>query len=150
MKTRMVVEEDYFKVINVLNDWWGGRQMTHLLPRLFFEHFQTTSFIVENEDSLAAFLIGFVSQTHPSEAYIHFVGVNPNLRKTGLAKHLYERFFATVRNMGCRTVRCITSPVNEGSVAFHKRMGFSVLVATDYAGAGQDRILFSKDITSDT
>ena len=149
METRMVVEDDYFTVIDVLDDWWGGRQMTHLLPRIFFEHFQATSFIMEDNRSLAAFLIGFVSQTHPNEAYIHFVGVNPNMRNKGLARKLYKRFFATVRNMGCHTVRCITSPVNEGSISFHKRMGFSVSVGTDYAGPGQDRILFSRDIAAD-
>lgn len=146
MEAKNVVEDDYYKVLEVLNEWWGGRQMTPLLPRLFFEHFQTTSFIVEDNDSLSAFLIGLVSQTHPNEAYIHFVGVNPQLRKSGLAKYLYEKFFSTVRDMGCDTVRCITSPVNEGSVAFHTRMGFSVSVATDYAGPGQDRIVFCKNI----
>jgi hypothetical protein len=76
--TRNVIEDDYFKVMDVINNWWGGRQMTHLLPRLFFEHFQSTSFIVEDVNNrLSAFLIGFVSQTHPNVAYIHFVGVNP-------------------------------------------------------------------------
>lgn len=148
METRNVAANDYYMVTEVLDEWWGGRQMTHLLPRLFFEHFQTTSFIVEDNGSLAAFLIGFVSQTHPEEAYIHFVGVNPGLRESGLARQLYEKFFATVRNMGCQTVRCITSPVNEVSVAFHKRMGFSVTTGADYAGPGQDRVLFCKDITS--
>lgn len=149
VQTRSVVETDYYNVLAVLNDWWGGRQMTHLLPRLFFEHFQTTSFIVEDDGSLAAFLVGFVSQSHPKEAYIHFVGVGPEYRQSGLARQLYEKFFATVRNKGCHTVRCITSPVNEASVAFHKRMGFSISTGTDYAGPGQDRILFCKDITSE-
>jgi|GEM_PF-841935 len=103
METRMVVEEDYFTVIDVLDDWWGGWQMTHLLPRLFFEHFQATSFIMEENRSLAAFLIGFVSQTCSDEAYIHFVGVSPNMRNNGLARQLYERFFVTVRNVGCHS-----------------------------------------------
>ncbi|WP_078435262.1 GNAT family N-acetyltransferase [Metabacillus halosaccharovorans] len=147
MNTRNVIENDYLKVIAVINDWWGGREMTHLLPRLFFEHFQSTSFIVEDENnSLLAFLIGFVSQTHPNEAYIHCVGVNPEVRNEGLGGELYNLFFSTVRNLGCNTVKCITSPVNEGSVAYHKSLGFTVTVGTDYAGKGQDRILFLKYI----
>ena len=147
---RNVVEDDYNKVIEVLDDWWGGRQITHLLPRLFFEHFQLTSFIVENDDGvLSAFLIGFVSQTHSNEAYIHFVGVNPQLRKSGLARKLYQKFFNVVRDMGVNTVRCITSPVNEGSVAFHTQMGFTISVGIDYAGRGQDRILFQKNISAE-
>lgn len=148
MNTRNISEEDYYKVINVLNDWWGGRQMTHLLPRLFFEHFQSTSFIVEDNKVLSAFLIGFVSQTDPNEAYIHFVGVNPKHRKNGLARELYKLFFTKVRNLGCNTVRCITSPTNEGSISFHNSLGFSVSLSKDYAGLGQDRIIFTKDIYS--
>ncbi|GLG01203.1 hypothetical protein Alches_12420 [Alicyclobacillus hesperidum subsp. aegles] len=42
--------------------------MTHLLPRLFFEHFQPTCFVTEDDGVLLAFLIGFVLQTHPTEA----------------------------------------------------------------------------------
>jgi ribosomal protein S18 acetylase RimI-like enzyme len=144
MNSRHVSESDYYKVISVLNDWWGGRQMTHLLPRLFFEHFQNTSFVIEQNGDLIAFLIGFVSQTDPNVAYIHFVGVNPEFRKCGLARQLYETFFDTVRRLGCNTVRCITSPVNEVSVSFHRRMGFSVSIKPDYAGPGQDRVLFKK------
>ncbi len=147
MVTRNVIEDDYLKVKEVINDWWGGRQMTHLLPRLFFEHFHSTSFIIEEENkNLMAFLIGFVSQTHPNEAYIHFIGVNPEYRNKGLARELYNLFFTKARNLGCDTVKCITSPVNEGSVSYHKSMGFSVTLGTDYEGEGQDRILFSKYI----
>lgn len=147
METRNITEVDYFKVIDVLNDWWGGREMKHLLPRLFFEHFQSTSFIIEeNNNNLAAFLIGFVSQTHTNEAYIHFVGVNSKFRNKGLAKELYKLFFTTVQELGCNTVRCITSPENKMSISFHKSMGFSISNGTNYAGLGQDRILFIKDI----
>ena len=27
MQIQNVSEEDYYKVINVLNEWWGGREM---------------------------------------------------------------------------------------------------------------------------
>lgn len=147
MVTRNITENDYFKVIDVINQWFGGREMKHLLPRLFFEHFQSTSFVVEDDNNtLYAFLVGFVSQTHPKEAYIHFVSVNPEVRNKGLAKELYNLFILKVRSLGCDTVKCITSPVNEKSIAYHKSMGFAVNLGTDYAGKGQDRILFSKHI----
>jgi ribosomal protein S18 acetylase RimI-like enzyme len=147
MSIRNISEDDFYKVINVLNDWWGGRQMTHLLPRLFFEHFQSTSFIVEDDEVMAAFLIGFISQTHQNVAYIHFVGVNPKHRKNGLARELYKVFFTKVQKLGCHTVRCITSPTNESSISFHQSMGFSMSLRKDYAGLGQDRVLFSKNIS---
>ncbi|WP_152400434.1 GNAT family N-acetyltransferase [Paenibacillus cellulositrophicus] len=152
MEIRPILETDYDRVIPVVNDWWGGRQMTHLLPKLFFEHFQNTSFVMEEKESgkLVAFLIGFQSQTHQNEAYIHFVGVHPDYRKQGTARTLYELFFEKALQLGCDTVRCITSAVNETSMKFHTRMGFKLTMAKDYAGPGQDYILFEKKLNMDS
>ncbi|WP_254068526.1 GNAT family N-acetyltransferase [Brevibacillus sp. 7WMA2] len=53
--------------------------MADMLPKLFFEHFTYTasfSFIAEKNGELLGFLIGFLSQTHRDEAYIHFVGIH--------------------------------------------------------------------------
>ena len=134
------------------DDWWGGRPVRHLLQRLFFEHFSDTSFVAEESGRLLAFLIGFRSQAHPHVAYIHFVGVEPSARNTGLGRRLYMEFFAKALSLGCSQVQCITSPVNAGSIAFHRRLGFTVVpssteldgipVAQDYAGPGQARVLF--------
>jgi GNAT superfamily N-acetyltransferase len=145
---------DYQPIIAVLNDWWDGRRMSDMLPKLFFVHFKPTSFVAEHEGRIVGFVVGFVSQTFPEEAYIHFIGVHPEFRKNGLARALYERFFAAARKPGCRTVRCVTSPVNKGSIAFHRRMGFSVEdsdqivdgipVVEGYDGIGEGRVLFYK------
>jgi predicted GNAT superfamily acetyltransferase len=137
---------DYGRVIGRVNAWWGGRDMAPMLPKLFFLHFEGTSFVAERDDGqLAGFLVGFVSQSTDDEAYIHFVGVDPAERGSGLGRRLYERFFDTVRSRGCVTVRCVTSPVNEGSLAFHAALGFEVdRVAADYDGPGEDRVLLVK------
>ena len=55
-------------------------------------------------------------------------------------------------------MRAVTSPVNTGSVAFHRRMGFrlepgdaevdGIPVATGYDGPGQDRVRFVRDLSS--
>jgi ribosomal protein S18 acetylase RimI-like enzyme len=156
---RHPIESDHARVINVLTEWWGGRDLTALLPRLYFQHFTDTSFIIEKNQNadgsdkskknqltsapsansafkglnpddqnpeLIAFLIGFMSQSQPRVAYIHFVGVHPEQRKQGLARYLYERFFVLARSRGAREVQCVTASVNTGSIAFHKRMGFEV------------------------
>ncbi|MED3202405.1 GNAT family N-acetyltransferase [Bacillus toyonensis] len=146
MELRSINTDDYFKVIKVIDEWWGGRKMTHLLPRLFFEHFQSTSFILEIDNELAGFIIGFISQTNNKEAYIHFVGVNPNYRKIGLAKKMYSTFFENVKKFGCDKVKCITTPINEGSIKFHRAMGFDVNLVENYAGENLDRIVFNKEI----
>jgi ribosomal protein S18 acetylase RimI-like enzyme len=122
--------------------------MAPMLPKLFFLHFEGTSFVAEDDEGkLVAFLIGFLSQTDPEEAYIHFVGVAPAQRGSGIGRELYERFFAVVAKEGCTRVRCVTSPVNEGSVAFHESLGFvAERVAEDYDGPGEDRVLFVKHL----
>jgi ribosomal protein S18 acetylase RimI-like enzyme len=137
---------DYGRIVGRVNAWWGGRDMAPMLPKLFFVHFEGTSFVAEREDGqLAGFLVGFVSQTDPDEAYIHFVGVDPEERGSGLGRRLYEQFFDAVRAHGCAVVRCVTSPANEGSVSFHKAMGFEIdRVAEDYDGPGEDRVLLVK------
>jgi ribosomal protein S18 acetylase RimI-like enzyme len=117
-----------------------------MLPKLFFLHFEGTSFVAEDEEGdLAGFLVGFLSQTNPDEAYIHFVGVAPERRGEGLGRALYERFFDEVRAQGRSLVRCVTSPGNESSVAFHEALGFEVdRLAEDYDGPGEDRVLLVK------
>jgi ribosomal protein S18 acetylase RimI-like enzyme len=117
-----------------------------MLPRLFFVHFEGTSYVVDSEDGqLAAFLIGFLSQTDSDEAYVHFVGIAPELRGEGLGRRLYERFFADAAAHGRTVVRCVTSPANKQSVAFHEALGFEIeKVAVDYDGPGEDRVLFVK------
>jgi ribosomal protein S18 acetylase RimI-like enzyme len=137
---------DYGRVIGRVNVWWGGRDMAPMLPKLFFVHFEGTSFVAEDDDGqLAGFVCGFVSQTDPSEAYVHFVGIDPSRRGTGLGRKLYERFFAAARGHGCTTVRCVTAPGNEQSLSFHEALGFSVeRVSEDYDGPGEDRALLVK------
>lgn len=130
--------------------------MAGLLPKLFFEHFRPTSFVIEENGELQAFLIGFRSQTTPTEAYIHFVGVHPYARGKGLGRRLYEHFFAVVHQLGCTEVHSITGPVNKGSITFHTNMGFEILpgdaevdgvaVTANYDGQGNDRVLFRRNL----
>ena len=141
-------QSDYGRVIQHVDAWWGGREMTPMLPKLFFLHFEGTSFVAEREDgTIAGFLIGFLSQTSDDEAYVHFVGVAPDQRGSGLGRDLYERFFAVASEHGRIVVRCVTSTANEVSVAFHQALGFEIdRVAKDYDGPGEDRVLFVKHL----
>jgi ribosomal protein S18 acetylase RimI-like enzyme len=154
LQFRRLQPSDFPFIRSVVNDWWGGRNVAEMLPKLFFIHFQQTSFAAARDGNIIGFLVGFVSQTFNNEAYIHFVGVHPQYRKNGLGAALYERFFDAVQHLGCNVVRCITSPVNKGSIAFHHRMGFliepsgkiidDIPVVENYDGSGGDRVLFYK------
>ena len=147
---------DHHAIINVLKDWWGGRDLTWMLPRLFLIHFCNTSFIIEKNDRLIAFLIGFLSQSNKDEGYIHFAGVHPDYHGIGIGEYLYEQFYKVCKENKCDTVRACTSPVNKGSIEFHKRIGFylergnskfdDIPVTLDYNKPNDPKVLFRKRI----
>jgi ribosomal protein S18 acetylase RimI-like enzyme len=146
---RTATAADYDQIIAVVDAWWG-RPIGHALARVFLDHFYATSTIAEipsqgNSGELAGFLIGFLSPSRPDAAYIHFVGVHPELRGNGLARVLYERFFALAADNGCQVVTAITAPQNAGSIAFHTAMGFTVTPPIpDYDGADSPKVLFER------
>ena len=144
VKLRTATPGDYDRIAAVIDDWWG-RPVHQALPRLFLDHFHATSTIAEAGGDLAGFLIGFLSPSLPDAAYIHFVGVHPDHRRGGLARELYQRFFALATADGRTVVSAITAPVNERSIAFHAAMGFTV---TDpipgYDGPGDVKVHFER------
>lgn len=154
MEIRTLDVSDQQPILSVINEWWGGREMAQMLPALFFHHFSQTSFVMEEKGEMVGFLIGFLSQTHPHEAYIHFVGVHPGYRKQKIGQTLYRHFFQKVQKERRSIVRCITSPQNKSSIAYHQRMGFRICsgdmlingieVQTNYDGSGNDRVVFEK------
>ena len=69
----------------------------------------------------------------------------PASRGSGVARALYERFFAAARANGRTLARCVTSPANEASLDFHARLGFEAEAwHPGYDGPGEDRVLLSK------
>ncbi|WP_308798831.1 GNAT family N-acetyltransferase [Agromyces silvae] len=158
MTLRRPDAEDHASVVAVIPEWWGlpaGTRLTALLPRLFFQHFSDRSFLAEDASGLAAFLIGFHSSAQPEVAYIHFVGVRPDVREAGLARTLYEAFFAEAVAAGRRRVDAITGPSNRRSQSFHRSMGFEatgtaevdgVLAWLDYDGPDEHRVAFTRRI----
>lgn len=124
---RRAVPGDWDRVMAVMVEWWAGRDLRPMLPKIFFEHFGGTSFVAEQGEDLVGFLVGFLCQDHAEEAYIHFVGVHPSFRGAGLAQDLYRRFFALARADGRSVVRALTAPLNKRSIAFHTGMGFAIL-----------------------
>ena len=130
MSLRPATRADLDRIRGVQAEWWGGRDLTALLQPLFLENFASTSLILEDDDgALAGFLIGFPSQDDPAAAYVHFVGVAPSHRGTGMGRALHDAFAQRMAERGISTVRCVTSPVNADSVAFHQRIGFVIEVA---------------------
>lgn len=143
VRVRTALPSDHPRIVAVCDDWWE-RPVAHILPQLFLDHFHTTSLVAESEGELVGFLVGFPSPSVPEEAYVHFAGVAPTHRRTGLAGALYRCFTDGARAEGRTVVRAITSPVNERSIAFHRAHGFTVTGPhVDYEGPGVDRMVFT-------
>jgi len=152
---RNAQEADYPYLIKRLNEWWGGRNMADMLPRLFFIHFQDSSFVYLYSPRIIGFVVGFVSNVQRETGYIHFVGVDPDYRCRNIARSLYEKFIAHCWGKNVSSIKCVTSPANTASIAFHHSMGFKAssydaqgnpLPVPDYDGPGQDRIVFTLQI----
>jgi GNAT superfamily N-acetyltransferase len=152
-------ETDYPKIVDVVDEWWGGRRMRALLPRLWFQHFTGTSWLLEAPNGrLAGFIVAFISQDHPSTGYVHMVATDPNWRRAGIGRRLYERVFEDLRGRGVQRLTAITWPGDRTSVAFHTALGFRIddgpgtqrLYGTpaypDYDGYGEERVVFTREI----
>ena len=155
MQYRNIKESDYEYVIERLNSWWGGRNMADMLPRLFFTYFHNSSFICVDDNRIVGFLVGFVSDAAKDTGYVHFVGVDPEYRRSHIAKTLYSKFFEYCKGQDVRFVKCVTSPVNAGSIAFHQRLGFKAseydsqgnpVPVLNYDGPREHRVLFRKQL----
>lgn len=146
---RPATSGDYDAVVGVVDAWWG-RPVSSSLPRLFFDHFAATSLVAECDGELAGFLVGFLSPDHRDEAYVHFAGVHPDLRGSGVARRLYRRFIDGARLDGRTVIRAITSPGNTDSIAFHEAMGFEVgEPVRGYNGPGRDMVTFVLSLSGD-
>ena len=137
-------------------DWWDGRDLRSMLPKVFFVHFCNTSFVIEAENLLIGFLVGFMSQTDENVGYIHFVGVHPKFRKEGIGRKLYNQFIEQCKLNKRTIIKSCTSPINKLSISFHQRMGFTIEAGDDeidgipvtlnYLGDNNPKVIFRLDI----
>lgn len=149
---RTATAADADAIAAAIETWWA-RHLRHFVHPLFLEHFGDTCLVVEDHGTLVAFLVGALSQRHPGEAYVHFLGVHPDYRHLGLGRQLYERFAAVVRPRGATLIVAETGAFNAQSIAFHRRLGFTfaegdvivngVPVTQNVHGTGEDVVLFS-------
>jgi ribosomal protein S18 acetylase RimI-like enzyme len=59
-------------------------------------------------------------------------------------RYLHHPMFS---ERGATALKAITSPENEGSIAFHRRMGFTEMtLAQDYAGSGRARVVMRRPL----
>ena len=152
---RRPIESDQPRIVGLVDDWFGGRRVRHLVVRSWFRHAGSTSWVAEDAAGLpVGFLIGYRSQDRPTEAVIHLVGVDPGHRRGGIGRALIGSFLADVARAGVM-VTALGWPDDPIAVAFFRALGFRAddgpgsrnLYGTpafpDYDGDGEDRVVFT-------
>lgn len=140
---RGITKSDYDAVVSVLDRWWGGPAGERAHPVFFYE-LGDRALVADDEGAIVGFLLGFVAKGPPPVGYIHLVGIHPEHRRRGVGKMLYERFITDCSEAGVTQLKAITPRGNQGSVDFHRALGFDVREDEDYAGPGRHRTVFMK------
>jgi ribosomal protein S18 acetylase RimI-like enzyme len=144
-----VRDGDLTEILRNFERFWGDRDLPRYLHHpMFFLEFRDTAFVARDlgNGEIAGYLLGFVAPT--GDGYIHFVAVRDDSRTLGLGRALYETFEKAARERGAVALKAITSPENESSVAFHKRVGVTEMIRVeDYGGSGRTRIVMRKPLS---
>ncbi|MBL8683237.1 MAG: GNAT family N-acetyltransferase [Myxococcales bacterium] len=143
MLIRGITKADFDAIVSAMDAWWGGPSALKPEPFLFYE-LGHHALVAEDDGAMTGFLLGFVTDRDPRVAYVHLVGIDPERRRRGVAKALYEEFARRAREQGATRLKAITTVGNEGSVDFHRALGFSVEHDTNYAGNGRARYVFTR------
>ena len=126
---------------------------------IFTKFFQNTFLVVEDDSgNIIAFLLGFISQVNPEDAYIHLLCVDPSFRRKNIASALVEEYISIVSSKGSKTIYLITGPKNKISQTFYGKLGFKpvnndktlkidgISVVKDYNGPEDHKVLLYRNI----
>jgi len=127
--------------------YWGDRDLRSLHLTALVQEFPTTCLVAMADDGIRGYIFGFVTPDHVG--YVHLIATREDARGTGLGRRLYAAFTDAARKQGAQRLKAITSVANEGSIAFHRCLGFAVREVEDYNGLGQTRIVFTRTIDAD-
>lgn len=148
MEIRGITKPDFDHVVSVLDRWWGGPSREQAHP-IFFYELGEHALIADEGGEVIGFLLGFVAPPSAGGgrvAYVHLVGIHPEHRRRGVGKRLYEVFLERAKQAGAERVKAITNVGNEGSIDFHRALGFDVVEDGDYAGPSRPRVVFTKPL----
>lgn len=154
---RNVREEDFLNIADVAAYCPPMVTERNSIYHLFTKFFKATSLIMEQENKkVVGFLLGFISQDNPQEAYIHLLCIMPPWRNKGLAQALVEKYLEILKENGCRKVHLITSPGNKKAIIFYEKMDFKienegeeivingVKSVKNYNGPGEHKLICTK------
>jgi ribosomal protein S18 acetylase RimI-like enzyme len=145
MQTRRITKSDFDTIVEMIDKWWGGPISTFAHP-IFFYELGENALIVEEDNTIIGFLLGFIATEPVRTGYVHLVGIHPDYRRRGVGRLLYQHFTDRCREASCTRMKAITTASNEGSMRFHLAVGWIAQEIEDYAGPARKRIVFTRDL----
>jgi GNAT superfamily N-acetyltransferase len=155
---RHPTESDQPRVVEVVDEWFAGRHVRHLVARAWFRHAASTSWVAEDAaGTLVGFVLGYRSQDRPDEAVLHLVAVHPSHRRRGIGRALVESFLADV-SATATEVTALGWPGEPIPIAFFRALAFrpddgpgaqnlyGTPAFADYEAPGEDRIVFVRRV----
>lgn len=152
-------QADYDALITVVDEWWAGRPVRRLLPRLWLRHFAGSSWLARLDgDRLVGFAIGFPSPGLPGTFALHLLGVDPNHRRRGIGRDLALLLAEGAASAGADRIETVIPTGDQVALGFLRAIGYAVvadpglrpihgtLAHTDYDGPGEDRIVLVRDL----
>ena len=152
---RHATEDDQPRIVGLVDEWFGGRRVQHLVVRAWFRHFGSTSWLAKDEAGRPiGVLLGFRSPDRPADAVVHLVAVGPNRRRQGVGRSLVDAFRGQLEGAGVTTLTALARPDEPVAIAFFRALSFrpdegpgsrnlfSVPAFPDHEGAGEDRVVF--------
>ncbi len=157
LKIRNTLEEDFVDIAELAEECSPMETERNSIYHIFTKFFKSTSFVAElTSGELGGFVLGFISQENPEEAYIHLLCVDPKMRGRNIGRKLVDAFIDSAASKGCKKINLITKPINWNSISFYKKLGFledkngetmNVLGTTaikNYNGMGEHMVVFYK------
>jgi GNAT superfamily N-acetyltransferase len=137
--------DDLEAILARQREFWGGRDLRALHHPLLVHEFGDTALVLRDTAGVvSAYLFGFL--TPARVGYAHVLAVRGDHRRAGLGRELYGAFEQLARERGAVALKAITRTENDGSIAFHASLGFSVTVVADYAGRGEPRVVLWREL----
>jgi GNAT superfamily N-acetyltransferase len=140
--TRPLTQDDFQFIVRVIDKWWGGPTSALAHPVWFYE-LGANAMVAEADGRLVGFLFGFITP-EKTTGYVHLVGIDPEYRRKHVGTLLYQTFEKRCAECGCASLKAITNHGNEGSLRFHRALGWEAEEIPDYAGPGRPRVVFTK------
>ena len=142
-----IVSADVDDLHQVLEDharYWGERDLRALHQPVLVREFGATCLVARAEEVAADAVLGFVTPDHTG--YVHLIATRDDSRGTGVGRRLHTHFAELARGQGAVRLKAITSVTNEGSIAFHRTLGFDARVVEDYDGPGRPMVVFTRSL----